>query len=250
MMIPPFRSSRPRLGQRGAVLFALAFVAVVLIVLAGPYIRDVVASFLSRIPEEYAVLPRSVLVSRLAAAETEVLHTRYQSILYQDVLGRIQKLETELELRPQSAYLAARVLAAPPRLHYDTLLIDSGESEGVMVGDTVSVEGIALGTVTELSTHSSLVELYSSPGRTLDAEVGVSAGTIVVYGVGGGALEALMPGDLEVRVGDAVRDIRTGYVFGVVVSVVHRETDTEQYVSIALPVAPGAIRVVSLSHSL
>jgi len=135
-------------------------------------------------------------------------------------------------------------------LHYDTLLIDSGESEGVMVGDTVSVEGIALGTVTELSTHSSLVELYSSPGRTLDAEVGVSAGTIVVYGVGGGALEALMPGDLEVRVGDAVRDIRTGYVFGVVVSVVHRETDTEQYVSIALPVAPGAIRVVSLSHSL
>lgn len=250
MMTPQFRSNRPHLGERSTLLLVVAVVVVMFAILIGPYIRDVVASFLSRIPEEYAVLPRSVLVSRLAAAETEVLHTRYQSILYQDALRRIQKLETELELRPQSAYLAARVLAAPPRMHYDTLLIDSGESEGVMVGDTVSVEGMALGTVTELSTHSSLVELYSSPGRTLDAEVGSGAGTIVVYGVGGGALEALMPGDLEVRVGDVVRDIRTGYVFGVVVSVVHRETDTEQYVSIALPVAPGAISVVSLSHSL
>lgn len=245
-----FQSNRPRLGKRGAVFLVATVILIVFVILTGSYVRDVVASFLSKVPEEYALLPRSVLVSRLAAAETEVLHTRYQSILYQDVLRRIQKLEAELDLRPSSAYRAARVIAAPPRMHYDTLLIDSGESDGVLVGDTVSVEGIALGAVTELSSHSSLVALYSSPGATHDAEIGVGGGTVVVYGVGGGALEALMPGDIEVSVGDIVRDVRTGYAFGVVVSVVHRETDTEQYVSIALPVAVSAVSIVSLSHSL
>lgn len=248
MMRTPFQSRPPQYGKIGAVAIGLLLTVFILFAV-GPTVRDVVASLLSAVPHEYSVLPRSVLISRLTAAEEELTRTRYQSLLYQDALTRIQSLETQLRLTPTTAYTAARVLAAPPRTHYDTLLIDKGSADGVREGDTALVESFALGAVTQISEHSSLVELYSSPGATRDAEIGTEKGIMVVRGAGGGALESLVPGEVVVEVGDVVRDTRTGLVLGVVVAVTKRETDTEQYVSIALPVSLASLRVVSLQHA-
>lgn len=248
MMKAPFRSNTIQLGRGGLVL-AMLFVLGIGALLVGPSVRDFVAVALAQVPAEYSVLPRSILISRLTAAEVELSRTRYQTLLYQGVAEKNQALEKELQLRPQSSYTAARVLSAPPRTHYDTLLIDAGTSDGVMMGDSVSHEGVAVGSVTEVSTHSSLVELYSSPGSTHDAVIGTQKGITVLHGTGGGSLEALVPGDIAIEVGDVVRDARTDYVFGVVVAVHRRETDTEQYISIALPEPPSDIRIVSLTHA-
>jgi cell shape-determining protein MreC len=248
MMKTPFRSNTSRLGRSGFVLTGVAVLAV-LVLFFGPFIRDSVASLLAHVPEAYATLPRSILISRLTAAETELTRTRYQALLYQHMDEKVHALETELKLRSHATYGAARVLAAPPRTHYDTLLLDTGSSDGVRMGDSVSVQGFAIGTVTEVSPYSSLVELYSSPGSTHDAILGNEKGIIILHGTGGGSLEALVPGDITIETGDVVRDARSEYVFGVVVAVRHRETDTEQYISIALPQPPGDIRIVSLTHA-
>ena len=242
----PFQRNRFDKTKVAQIFVVLLLLGVV--VLVGPWVRDLVAGVFTRVPTEYAVLSRSVLVSRLAAAETEVQRTKYQSLLYQDTLQKVQALEKELGLRPREAYGAARVLAAPPKTQYDTLLIDSGAVDGVVVGDVASVEGIAVGIVTDVSEHSALVELFSSPGSQHDATVGALEGTIVLHGVGAGTLEATVPGDMEIERGDTVRSVRSGAVFAVVLSTARREIDTEQLISVVLPVTPGSIHTVSLTH--
>lgn len=219
-------------------------------IVLGPWVRDTLSVVLWGVThvQEAVPLPRAVLESRLAALEDEVSQTKYQSVLYASQVERIRTLEAELGLRPQEAYLSAEVLAAPPRTHYDTLLIRSGAVDGVQLGDMVSAQGIALGTVTAVSDATATVQLFSSPGATQDALVGEGA-IIVVTGVGGGALEAYAPGELAVSVGDTVSDARSGEVFGVIASIVRREVDTEQYLMITIPLAPSSVRLVSLTHS-
>lgn len=248
MMIPRSRYKQ-RWGLNARVVLATAVVLLVA-VLIGPWLRDVVVSLMSRAADvtQYALVPRAVLISRLEAAETELARTRYQGVLYESVAEKARHLETELGLRPVMSYSAARVVGQPPRTQYDTLLIDKGSDEGVVLGDVASVEGIAVGTVTSVSPSSAVVELYSSPGAEHDAELGDQKAIVVVVGRGGGALDSLVPGALDIRVGDAVRDVRTGYIFGTVVSVVHREIDTEQLLHLALPVDLTRLRVVSLTH--
>ncbi len=229
-----------------AVLFLLCG-----IVFLGPWVRDTLSTVLwgAQTVQDKIPLPRTVLESRLAAAEDELVHIRYQSVLYKTQAERVQKLENELGLRPRAAYLSAAVIAAPPRTHYDTLLIMAGSSDGVLLGDTVSVGGIDLGMVTAVSDKTATVQLFSSPGTTIDSVVGDTNAIIVATGVGGGALEASAPGELSVAVGDSVSEARSGAVFGVVASIVRREVDTEQYLMITTPVAPSSIRLVSLTHT-
>lgn len=220
------------------------------LIVFGPWVRDTLSVALWGVVrvQEAVPLPRAVLASRLAALEDEVQRITYQSVLYAAQAERIQALETELGVRPQEAYTSAEVLGAPPRTHYDTLLIRAGTEDGVLLGDMVSAQGVALGTVTAVSDTTATVQLFSSPGATQDAVVSEGA-IIVVTGLGGGALEAYAPGELGVAVGDTVSDARSGEVFGVIAAIVRREVDTEQYLMITTPLAPSTVRLVSLTHS-
>lgn len=249
MMIPAFNS---RQGRDRRTWFLVAVVVLLASgVILGPWVRDTLASLLwgaTRVASAVP-LPRTVLESRLAALEDEVIQTRYQSVLYVAQAERIKVLEAELGLRPQESYLSVAVLAAPPRSHYDTLLLKAGRSEGVIVGDIVHTHGVAIGIVTDVSDATSIAQLFSSPGATRDASIGDTDAILVVSGLGGGALETYAPGELAISVGDTVSDTRSGMVFGVVASIVRREIDTEQYVLIALPVVPSSVSLVSLTRT-
>lgn len=242
-------SFRRSVANRTRALFVVAVLGALVLLFIGPWVRDVVSSLYAVLPTEYQLLSRSVLMSRLTAAETELARTRYQSLLYGDALEEIARLERVLSLRSIGSYGGARVLSAPPRTQYDTLLIAAGAGDGVLVGDRASVEGFVVGVVTRVSQSSALVELYSSPGAMHDARIGNTEGVVEALGIGGGALEATVPGEIKVERGDIVRDARSNDPFGVVLSVTRREIDTEQYLSIALPVVPTSVQVVTLSHA-
>jgi cell shape-determining protein MreC len=249
MMMLEFNSRRSRERTR-YVLTALGIVVLLVVALVGPWVRDTLSTVLWGVAQvQQAVpLPRAVLESRLAMAEEELQQIQYQSILYAAQAERIQRLEKELALRPHDWYVSTTVLEAPPRSHYDTLLIAAGERDGVRVGDTASAYGMAVGIITDVSSATAIVQLFSSPGATRDAVVGARDAILIVTGLGGGALEAYAPGELAISVGDAVRDARGDYVFGTVASVVRREIDTEQHLLITVPIAPSALRLVTLTH--
>ncbi|MEK7063451.1 MAG: rod shape-determining protein MreC [Patescibacteria group bacterium] len=230
-------------GWWPSILIAPVVVAVFLL---APYVRDGVGELLSStIDIELAAVPRSVLVERLHTAETELARTRYQAILYQTLLEEYQGLRAEVGVRNPDAYMTAQVLARPPRTHFDTLLIAAGEGDGVHIGDTVTIERILVGAVSEVSSRTSVVTLASSPGAVMDVEV--QSAIVVLQGLGGGAFELEIPRSVELRVGDQATDAR-GLLVAVVRSVSYAPTDIAQTVELASPISFAELREVSLTH--
>lgn len=105
--------------------------------------------------------------------------------------------------------LLAGVLMAPPASAYDTLVIDVGSAQGVMVGQNVSAGGnTILGTVTDVSSDTAHVTLLSAPGTTHDALVmskeSGSTLPISIAGQGGGSFSGQLPAGSAVEPGDSV----------------------------------------------
>ncbi|MBU6310438.1 hypothetical protein KGO06_00690 [Patescibacteria group bacterium] len=227
------------------VLAGVAFCMIALGILFRSDIGSVAGWFMGAIPNADALMPRSALVERIDTLETELLRTRYQTVLYEAALVENSRLQRDLGLRRMDATGSARVIAAPPRTHYDTLLVSLSDARDVMIGDTVFADTLALGTVTEVRDSTALVQLFSSPGSERDVRIGEEQGIILARGTGGGSFTARVPRDLVLEAGAIVRDMRTDAVLGVVTLVASRDTDAEAVAYIALPIAPNAIRIVS-----
>ncbi len=250
-MMEPFRFKRTSAFGAPRPAWIIGAVLLIIAVAITPYIRDGIAGLLYSTGDvgQYTLLSRTALIERLQNAESEIARTRYQSVLYAWLADDRARLMKELHLREQDAYMTARVVASPPKTHYDTLLIASGSDDGVRAGDVATIEGIALGSVTDVSLGSSIVELYSSPGATRDAYLGSPRSIVVVHGLGGGSFEATVPGAVAVQVGDVVTDTTTNRVFAVVLSISKKETDTSASVKMAVPVTVSGVPLVSFIHA-
>jgi cell shape-determining protein MreC len=225
-------------------------VAILLVFLFAAQIRDTFGWLLVKGDNaSYAVLPRSVLEQRLRTAESEVSQTRYQAVLYQSLMDQYVTLRSETSTRPPKAFLTARVIARPPKTHYDTLSIEAGIADGVQVGDMVSVQNILLGTVTSLSQHTATVILISSPGTVRDGIIGKPQAIIEVKGQGGAAMGASVSSSVSVQVGDAVTDQTTGMLIAIVGAMTHESTDTANVLSLYLPVSLSSLVDVSITHA-
>lgn len=215
----------------------------------APQIRDgVAAALIGAEDAAYALIPRTVLVERLKAAEREATRTRYQAIAYETVATELDRLRFEVGARPDGAFVTARVVARPPRTHYDTLLIAVGSESGIREGDLVSVERILLGTVTSVSARSATVTLLSAPGSMRDASLADPSAIIVLVGQGGGSFETVIPLSVTLAPGDPVVDAETGMVIAFVAGTAAAPTDTAQTVRLAAPVALSALAHVSVTH--
>ncbi len=114
-------------------------------------------------------------------------------------LERLLGSRTEGEKR-----VVAGVLARPPVIPYDTLIVDVGSQAGVHAGAfAFGPGGVPLGTVAQVGPTSSHIELFSTGGRVTEGWVGEKRLPITLTGRGGGAFEATLPRDSGIAV-DAV----------------------------------------------
>jgi cell shape-determining protein MreC len=112
------------------------------------------------------------------------------------VLGRVPQ--------PKDQLLAA-VLSAPPVSPYDTFLIDAGGADGLKAGDMIETQdGVLVGTIAQVNSHTSLAQLYSTPGQQLQVTVGTSTIAAVATGEGGTNMQIRLPQNANVRIGDPV----------------------------------------------
>ncbi len=96
----------------------------------------------------------------------------------------------------------SRVLSRPPVVSYDTIMIDSGERDGVLVGDRVFTEGnIYLGKIKDVNNNSSLVELVSTSGVETSVRLVSSDISLTLVGRGGGAFLVNVPRDISIDKG-------------------------------------------------
>jgi cell shape-determining protein MreC len=101
--------------------------------------------------------------------------------------------------------IAAAVLVHPPETPYDMLVIDAGTSEGVALGNRVSLpEGVVIGNVSQVSTYSARVDLYSGSGNTTDAVLERNSLPVTLIGQGGSNFEFDLPKGVAVEDGDKI----------------------------------------------
>lgn len=171
--------------------------------------------------DEYAYVPRAVLASRLEEAETALLRTRYQAALSSALIAENERLVRELDFRGDDESGAGRVVGAPPRTHYDTLLVSVSDGHSIAEGDIALFEGVVLGEVERVSRRAALVRLFTSPGLTTDVRVGEPNAIAVAQGLGGGGYVFDIPSEVSVAAGDSVLSATHGArVLGTVGSVV------------------------------
>lgn len=104
-----------------------------------------------------------------------------------------------------SDYSVAKVVSRPPVSLYDTLLVDLGESDGIVSGQKVYfLNRIFLGEVMEVYKDTSLVKLISNPEDETKGILIPSNTEITLVGRGGGSFEANIPRDLVVSPGTVV----------------------------------------------
>jgi cell shape-determining protein MreC len=138
----------------------------------------------------------------------------------------------------------AGVLMRPPESPYDTLVLSSGATDDVALGMRVfGPGGVPIGTISQVTADFSRVTLFSSPGVVTQGWVGETRVPIEMRGVGGGAVEAVIPRPVAVAEGDVVFTGGPGAIaYGTVVKVIDNPSSPQ----VALRIMP-AVNLFSLT---
>ena len=246
-------TGRSRTSERGRVLSALLLIALIAFIFfgprMGPYVQSSFASLLrwGNQGGAYEGVNREALAERLAAAETELSRIRYQAYLYELVSKENAELRNVSSVESFSKAVPARVLARPPRTHYDTLVVDAGAASGVEVNDLVVRNGALLGTIVSVGPATATAKLFSSPGNSFDAVLGDPQAVAVAKGVGGGAFEIALPQNVAISPGEPMRAQHSDtLIVGVVVSSTAKPSDATQTVYVKSPVSMQELDYVSI----
>lgn len=238
---------------------ALVILPITLLVLyaLGSVLRPIVSAvthpiYIARtyFAESEAALPTYI------RGRNELLNTieelQNKIVLQSGVDAVLSKLEAENEeLRSLlnisvSDRIAAGVIARPPMLPYDVLMLDRGTEEGIKEGATVYLSNdVAIGYVSSAFKDSSLVRLFSSPDvRTTVYVYGPNVFTHA-YGEGGGVVRVSIPQGVPLHEGDVVvLPSLTSGLLGTVRTVESIPTEPEQNGFIVLPISLQSIHTV------
>lgn len=142
----------------------------------------------------------------------------------------------------------AGIIATPPYTPYDTIILDRGSEEGVVVHAPVFYgSGKVLGYVQATLPHTALVTLFSSPN--LETTVYVYGPNIfaTAYGEGGGVTRISVPQGVKLEKGNTVilPSIDSG-ALGTITDIQSIPTEPEQHGYITFDTPLQSIRLVSI----
>lgn len=194
----------------------------------------------SRVGTADASLAQALAAATAAKADRDVLYAENMD------------LKNRLHRNAGRAVTLAGVLLRPPAVPYDTLVVDAGAREGVVVGSTVAAGGTAvIGSVVEVYDTTSRIRLLSAPGNTYEGTLLLADKTIplTIEGQGGGSMRAQIPAGSGAVVGNSV--VLPGVFGGYVGTVSYVETKSgESFESIYVHLAtnPLELRYVEIWH--
>lgn len=163
----------------------------------------------------------------------------FELVILQEENRRLQSL---WERRLYEESVLGRVLARPTATPYGTAVLDVGHDHGVSTGDIVLVESVAVGSISDVFLHTSLVRFFSAPGVRTVVSIATSSLSVEAEGIGGGNFVAKVPRDIEISEGDVVLmpDV-SARIFAVVEKIQADASDPFQTVRFQLPVNIGEI---------
>lgn len=145
--------------------------------------------------------------------------------------------------------VVASVITRPPQSPYDTIFVDAGSGDGVVLGSRVSLpEGPSLGSVVEVFASNARVKLFSTAGEKRDAVLERGSVPVVLEGRGAGNFRLRIPREVEVVAGDRIVTGDAEYsLLAVVESVSVAPTDSFQEVLARSPLNIFSLRLVSIT---
>lgn len=101
--------------------------------------------------------------------------------------------------------ILATVITNPNKSLYDTLILDGGTDQGIVVGQHVyGFDGVAIGIISSVLSQTSTVKLFSAPNNETTGNVGTDNTQVTLIGRGAGEYEIKMPRDVHFALGDIV----------------------------------------------
>lgn len=200
------------------ILSALVILAIIIVFfeLSAPA-RSLVASIFSpllrignNISREFAVGPKffsdkNKLIQENEKLSAEMENYNLEKIDHEAVKLENQKLREELNLKPAEDFVGASVIARPPQIPLDSLLLNRGENDRVEMGDlALASERILVGRIVRVYQNQSTVSLNSFAGAVSYGFVKRTDEPIEIKGAGGGSMEAKLPIDFDIAVGDEI----------------------------------------------
>jgi rod shape-determining protein MreC len=241
---------------RAGVFYGLSYVSSIIfrpVLILGNNIGDklsnVGAYFYSK---NSLFLENEDLKIKLSEQESRIVN--YNSILdenlkIKEILGRKQE---------KANMILSGILSKPNKSPYDTLVIDTGTKNGILVGQRVFALGnIPIGRVAEVYTNTAKVILYSNPGEKIEVIIsGQPASTssslgedtfMQIVGRGGGNFEMILPRDFVLEKGtEVVLPGITPYVIGIVQTIISDPRDSFQKALLVSPVNIQELKFVEV----
>ncbi len=181
---------------------------------------------------------------KLQLGEKEATLANYNSISDEN-----EKMKEILNRKKtKNEFVLAGILNKPNRSMYDTLLIDAGTNDGIVIGQKVFAYGdVPIGYISEAYADSSKVVLSSSPGEKTEVAISGKDVFMEAVGRGGGNFEMILPRDFTVDNGtEVVLPGITPYVLGTVATIVSDPRDSFEKALLTSPINIFELRLVEV----
>ncbi len=188
------------------------------------------------------------LVEENKALKVSLEEARLKEVAYETLKDENNTLKESFGRELPQGFILAGVLARPPQIPYDTLLVDVGQKDGVRVGDSAfAADSIVLGTIIEVYESQSKIELYSNAARKTPAFISGTNMSVLLQGRGGGDFEIVLPRESPITEDDVfvVAGIE-GFTVAQVKTIDGKSTDSFQNVLAESPVNTLLLRFVTI----
>jgi len=177
-------------------------------------------------------------VAKLSAENIDRTTLLEENIKLKDAFSR-QKISTSI---------LGVILQKPPAILYDTLTIDIGSAEGVIVGEKVFAYGnIFIGRIDEIYKHTSKVKLLSAYNEKTNIVLGNQDAYFDMMGRGGENFEIVVPRDIDIKIGDnAIYPDIAPFVVAVVSNIIIDDRDPFKKIILKNPVNINELKFVEV----
>lgn len=148
--------------------------------------------------------PKKIILAQNVNLKNEIESYKAQLFELQLLRDENMQLRTEVSyIQDPSSIIFARVLAKPSRSLYNSIIIDQGSKDGIMLGQMVVTRGVlGLGSISSVSENTATVELFSGPQFSSNLVMKNQNITVPAKGRGGGNFEIHIPREIVVTDGD------------------------------------------------
>ncbi|MCH8050303.1 rod shape-determining protein MreC [Patescibacteria group bacterium] len=157
-----------------------------------------------------------------------------------------RELQELLGRNVTDTFVVGRVLARPNVTLYDTFIIDVGKRDSVMLGDRVVAENyFVIGDISDVFNKTSIVTMFSAPGKRTNVILGPTNILVVAEGLGGGNFTTKLPRGVDIEVGDNISLADIGVnIFGQVENIIATPAGQFQTILFKNPVNMAELRFV------